>query len=90
VRLTVVRSQPGVYQVKAENLTGSFAVVAPGGTLPTTQPPAQNPTTPPANPDTTPPSGESSGGLHLVYVVLLVIAGLAFLTLIVLVLAGAL
>ena len=90
VRLTVVRSQPGVYQVKVENLTGSFAVVAPGGTLPTTQPPSQNPTTPPANPDVTPPGGESGGGLHPIYVVLLVIAGLAFLTLIVLVLAGAL
>jgi len=90
VRLTVVRSQPGVYQVKVENLTGSFAVVAPGGTPPATEPPSENPPTPPVNPDNTPAPSESDGGLHPVYVVLLVIAGLAFLTLVVLVLAGAL
>ena len=91
VRLTVSRSQPGVYQVRVEHLTMSFAVIG-GGTAGT--PPTGSPTQPPSatTPGQSAPPGSATGdsGMHPVYVVLLVLAGIAFLTLVILVLAGAL
>lgn len=90
VNLTVVRSTPGTYEVSVENFSKAFSVVTPGATVPPeVSPPDGTPDSPLDEPETpgTPDSGE---GMNPVYIVLLAIAGIAFLTLVVLVLAGAL
>ncbi len=87
VRVTMVRSQPGTYRVSVENLSQSFTVRGVAPTTPTTpssgQPPAE-----PDNGDSETPAAPS--GMHPVLVGLLILGGIAFLGVVVLVLAGVL
>jgi hypothetical protein len=89
VRFTIVRSTPGTYRVSVAQLERSFQVVSPAGpTTPTT--PAQTSQGPVVVSPQMPSDASNSGGMHPVYVALLILAGVAFLTLVILVLAGAL
>ncbi len=89
LRFVVARSRPGVYVVDVAGLTGEFTVVAPATAG---DDPAQD------SPDVTSASGGGPaaskpidhGGLHPIYVVLLAMAGVTFMTLVILVLAGVL
>lgn len=90
IRLTVARSQPGVYEVRVEGLSKSFAVVALGTTAPSNDVPAPDSPTPTSTDTGESPDTAGDGGLHPVYIVLLALAGIAFVTLVVLILAGAL
>jgi hypothetical protein len=90
VRLTIVRSQVGVYTVAVEGLSSSFRVVgsdtppAPGGATDATSSPGPDSATPTSS------DSPEAGGMHPLYVALLALAGVAFLTLVILVLAGVL
>lgn len=89
VRFTIVRSTPGTYRVSVAQLERSFQVVSPAGpTTPTT--PAQTSQGPVVVSPQMPSDASNSGRMHPVYVALLILAGVAFLTLVILVLAGAL
>ena len=90
VQLTVSRSQPGVYKVRVGDLIESFAVVGSSGGVSASENPGGD--TPPATPgaDESPSGQGNAAGLHPVYFVLLALAGVAFLTLVVLVLTGVL
>ncbi len=91
VSLTIVRSEAGVYTVKAADRSGSFQVIAPETSAApdgaSTQPPptSQGGASTPASPDS-----QVDGGMNPVYIALLVLAGVAFLSLVILVLAGVL
>ena len=78
LRFAVVRSQPGEYDVSVGQLSHSFSVLA--GPTPTQEPSTGSGTTASETND------DSDEGLHPVYVVLLGLAGVAFLILVVLVL----
>jgi len=90
VRLTIVRSQIGVYTVAAGGLSGSFRVVgsgtpaAPDSTMDSASPPGPDGAT------QTSSDSQEEGGMHPLYVALLALAGVTFLTLVILVLAGVL
>lgn len=89
VRFVLARSQPGVYRVEAAGLVSEFTVLEPaaasGGAEQDNIPPA-------SSSGGTPPASDTYGqdGLHPAYIVLLALAGVAFMTLVVLVLAGVL
>ncbi|MBN1856363.1 MAG: hypothetical protein JW846_05345 [Dehalococcoidia bacterium] len=80
LRFTVVRSQQGEYEVSAGALNRSFSVLE---SLTQIQPVPTSTTASETN-------GDSDDGLHPVYIVLLSLAGVAFLTVVVLVLLGVL
>jgi hypothetical protein len=88
VRFVLARSQPGVYRVEAAGLTSEFTVLAPAATAggaDVDDPPASS------SGSTTPASNTNEQvGMHPVYIALLALAGVAFMTLVVLVLAGVL
>ncbi|MCK5213118.1 MAG: hypothetical protein KAQ74_04270, partial [Dehalococcoidia bacterium] len=79
LRFTVVRSQPGDYDVSVGQLSHSFSVLA--GPTSTQEPSTGNGTTASETND------DSDEGLHPVYVVLLALAGVALLSVVVLVFA---
>jgi len=89
VNLTVVRSTPGTYEVTVGNLSTTFSVVTPGATVPPEVTPPDGTADPPQD-EPEAPGTPDGGGMNPVYIVLLAIAGIAFITLVVLVLAGAL
>jgi len=89
VRFTIVRSTPGTYKVGVAQLERSFQVVAPASAItPTT--PAESNQDPGVIAPETPTTAVDASGMHPVYVMLLILAGVAFLTLVILVLAGVL
>ena len=89
VQFVLARSKPGVYRVEVGGLTAEFTVLAPGsssgGATQDDAPPVSTAGAAHSSPDS-----REQGGLHPVYIALLALAGVAFLTLVVLVLAGVL
>jgi len=89
VRFVLARSKPGVYRVEVAELAAEFTVLAPatssGGATPGDESPAS-----PAGSTGGSTDSDGQSGLHPGYIALLGLAGVAFLTLVVLVLAGVL
>lgn len=89
VRLTVVRAQPGAYEVSVEHLSRVFVVTGPSSGI--TPSSATATTVPTASPQSQPAAEEQGErGMNPVYIALLALAGIAFIALVVLVLSGAL
>ncbi len=91
VSVTIVRSEAGVYTVSVGDMSGTFQVVAPQtGSTPNVTP-AQGPTAGASDGTSqTPSSASTDGGMNPIYIILLVLASIAFLALVILVLAGVL
>ena len=91
VSFTIVRSEAGVYTVRVAEASGSFRVVAPEIPSASGDATSQEPAASPGGSDVqTSSDSQAAGGMHPVYVVLLALAGVAFLSLVILVLAGVL
>jgi len=88
VTLAIVRALPGTYEVAVENLSRTFIVLAAQGGA---TPEGTTTTVPSTQPQDQPADGAATGpGMHPIYVALLILAGVAFITLVVLALSGAL
>jgi hypothetical protein len=88
IRVVVSRTLPGTYEVTVGSLNDEFAVVSQADAATGTSQAGTSEAATSAEPVSQPSSKES--GTHPAYVALLILAGVAFLTLVILVLTGVL